>query len=302
MNIAAFGLPLQARDEVLVSDVEFPAAVYVWRGAAEARGLHLKCVPSINRRFSIEECERAITPRTKVLCLSWVQYFNGYKNDLAAISAICRKHGMWFIVDGTQGMGAEHLDVKAAGVDLLAVSCQKWMLSPQGCGFFYIREELQDVITPPFMSWQSAEWHQQYTDLFRYNLPYARNASRFELGYYAVSNVIGMHEANKLFLGLGTQQIEAHNHALIDRLADYLGGNPFYQLTSSLEPAHRSSIATFTCSDVIELHRFLLKRKIIQVVREGSVRVSPHLYNDKEDIDTLIEALDSYAHAGTQPQ
>ena len=298
MNIPAFGLPLKSGDEVLLSDVEFPAAVYTWRGAAEARGLKLKFIPSVNREFSIDELERAITPRSKVLCLSWVQYFNGFKNDLRAINTICKKHGIWFIVDGTQGMGAEYVNVKKADVDMFVSSCQKWMLSPQGGGFFYIRKELQNIITPPSMSWQSADWHQEFTDLFRYELPYFDSARRFECGYYVVSNVVGMRQSNRLFLGLGTLHIEKHNHALIDRLIRYLKVNPFYRITSSLIPAHRSSIFAFACDNPMELHRALLKRKIIQVVREGSIRVSPHLYNNERDIDTLIEALDEYSRAG----
>jgi cysteine desulfurase / selenocysteine lyase len=295
MNIAAFGLPLKRGDEILLSDVEFPAAVYVWRGAAEARGLKLRFVSPVNREFSLDELERAITPRSRVLCLSWVQYFNGFKNDLRAISEVCKRHKIWFVVDGTQGMGAEQINVKSVGVDMFVASCQKWMLSPQGCGFFYIRKEMQSIITPPFMSWQSAEWHQDFTEMFRYDLPYANSARRFELGYYVVSNVLGMRAANRLFLGLGLQNIQKHNHLLIDRLIHYLKGNAFYRITSSLIPKHRSSIFAFTCANPMKLHRELLKKKIVQVVREGSIRVSPHLYNDDSDIDALTQALESYS-------
>jgi cysteine desulfurase / selenocysteine lyase len=300
MNIAGFGLPLKEGDEVLLSDVEFPAAVYAWRGAAEARGLKLRFLASVNREFSLVVLERAITERTRVLCLSWVQYFNGFKNDLRAISAICKKHNIWFIVDGTQGMGAEYINIKKAGVDMFAESCQKWMLSPQGCGFFYIRKEIQEIIIPPAMSWQSAEWHQDFTDMFRYDLPYANSASRFECGYYVVSNIIGMRQANRLFLGLGIRNIERHNHALIDRLVAYLKGNTFYHITSSLIPRHRSSIFAFSCENPMALHRELLTKKIMQVVREGSIRVSPHLYNDNSDIDALIDALDTYSRKGAR--
>ncbi len=115
INVAAFGLPLKAGDEVLVSDIEFPAIVYAWRAAAERRELKLTFVPSHNRRFDIAELEKAINPKTRVIALSYVQFFNGYKNDLATISRIAKEHGCYLIVDGIQGMGVEPTQCGRAG-------------------------------------------------------------------------------------------------------------------------------------------------------------------------------------------
>lgn len=295
INIAAFGLPLKAGDEILVSDVEFPAVVYTWRAAAEARGLKLKFLKSVDRQFDIDELKKNIGERTRVLALSWVQFFNGYKNDLEELSAICKQHDMYFIVDGIQGMGAEPVDVCKLGIDIFSSGCQKWMLAPQGCGFFYLSDEVRDTITPPFMSWLGSDWQMNFSDLFHYDRPYFDSARRFELGYYAVLNLHGMKASVELFKELGIADIQQHNHALIDRLAEYIKGNPFYRITSSMEPIHRSSIFTFTCDDVKALHRAILKEKIILASREGSVRVAAHLFNDESDIDRLITVLDRFS-------
>ena len=295
LNIAAFGLPLERGDEVLLSDVEFPALVYTWREAAKARGLELKFVKSSDRMFDMSALEQAITPRSRVLALSWVQFFNGFKNDLETLSALCKKHGMFFVVDGIQGMGQEPIDVVKLGIDIFATGCQKWMLAPQGCGFFYISDEVRDRITPPFMSWLGADWKMNFTDLFHYDLPLFDAARRFELGYYVVLNLMGMKAAVKIFQELGLDAIRDHNYALVDRLADHIRANPFYRITSSMEPVHRSSIFTFTCGRVAELHQALLNEKIILVRREGSIRVSVHLFNNEQDIDRLIAVLDRFA-------
>ena len=98
-----------------------------------------------------------------------------------------------------------------------------------------------------------------------------------------------------MWTDLGIDRISEHNHALIDRLAAYVDATDYYRITSSMEPLHRSSIFTFTCPNVEELHREILKEKIILVRREGSIRVSVHLYNDESDIDRLIEVLDRFA-------
>jgi len=295
INIAAYGLPLKPGDEVLVTDVEFPAVVYTWKEAARQRGLKLKFVRTVERRLDIQRLKRAIGKRTRVLAISWVQFFNGYRNDLAELAEICKRHNLFYVVDGIQGMGVEPINPGKLGIDIFSSGCQKWMLSPQGCGFFYLSDRIRDRLQVPGISWLSADWKVQFTDLFRYDLPLFDSARRFEQGYYVVLNLMGMKQAADLFLSLGISRIRKHNYALIDRLADYLNSEPFYTITSSMEPKHRSSIFTFTCRDYQRLHRKILKKGIILVQREGSIRVSVHLFNNEEDIDRLIDVLRAFA-------
>ncbi|HVP07828.1 MAG TPA: aminotransferase class V-fold PLP-dependent enzyme [Candidatus Acidoferrum sp.] len=295
LNIAAYGLPLKKGDEILVSDVEFPAVVYTFQGAAKARGLKVRFIKSRDRHFDIDEFVKAIRPKTRVLALSYVQFFNGYKNDLATIAEICKRHHMYFVVDGIQGMGTEPLNVRRLGIDIFASGCQKWMLAPQGCGFFYLSDEVRDTLTPPWMSWVAADWGMKFSDLFHYDKRLFDSARRFEMGYYAVLNLMGMKASMKIFQDLGIGNIQKHNHDLIDRLVAYLKTDQFYRITSDMTPRHRSSIFTFSCEDVKSLHRAILDRKIILVNREGSIRVSSHLYNNESDADRLIEVLSSYS-------
>jgi len=297
LNVAAFGLPLKRGDEVLLSDVEFPAAPYTWRAAAEARGLKVRFLKSRDRHFDIDDFPRHIGKRTRVLCLSSVQFFDGYKNDLKTIAEICHKHDLYFVVDGIQGMGVEPINPGKLGIDIFASGCQKWMLAPQGCGLFYLSDRVRDTITPPFMSWLGVDWKLQFSDLFYFDRQYFDSARRFEMGYYVTTNLLGMKAAVKLFQDLGIANIQRHNHALIDRLAEYIRTNPYYRITSSMEKKHRSSIFTFTCDGFDELHRRLLDEKITLVKREGSIRVSVHLFNNEADIDRLIGVLDTFSAA-----
>lgn len=295
LNIAAFGLPLKKGDEVLLSDIEFPALVYCFRKAAEERGLKIKFIESKEFRFDIDNLQEAITKKTRVLALSYVQFFNGFKNDLAAISEICKAHGIYFVVDGIQGTGVEPINVVKSGIDIFSSGAQKWLLSPQGCGFFYLSDEIRDKLKHSFMSWLGVDWKVTFTDLFRYDLPFFDTSERFELGYYAVLNLLGMKASVELFKDLKVSNIQKHNHGLIDRLVEYLKYNSYYKITSSLTKKHRSSIFTFTCDDYKDLHRELIKRRIICVQREGSIRLSVHLFNNESDINRLIEELDNYS-------
>lgn len=295
LNLAAYGLPMKPGDEILVSDCEFPAAVYTAKAAAAARGLSVKFVKSVERRFDLDEFRKSIGRKSRMLIISYVQFFNGYKNDMAAIGRICKEHGLWFVIDGIQGMGHEPIDLPKVGAHLFTSGCQKWMLSPQGCGFFYVSDEAREAIVPPFMSWVGADWKMQYTDMFHYDKPYFESARRFEMGYYAVLNFMGMLAGAKPFVDLGIDQIQAHNHMLVDRLVTYINSNPYYRVTSTLFPNHRSSLFTFSCDDLEALHKALLAQRIILVRREGSIRVSVHLYNNEADIDKLIKTMDEFA-------
>ncbi len=295
LNVAAFGLPLQPGDEVLVSDVEFPALIYTFKAAADTRGITVKFVGSKDRCLDIDALEHAIGPKTKALAVSWVQFFNGYKTDLAKLAEICRKHDMFFVVDGIQGMGVEPIDVTALGVDIFSSGCQKWMLSPQGCGFFYVADRVRDRLQLPFASWLGIDWGMNFSDLFKYDLQWQTGAQKFELGYYVELNILAMKASVEIFKELGVASIRQHNYELIDRLAKFITGNDYYTVTSVMENEHRSSIFTFTCDAAADLHRELLRSSVVCVQREGSIRISVHLFNDESDIDRLIEILDQFA-------
>ncbi|MEW5922524.1 MAG: aminotransferase class V-fold PLP-dependent enzyme [Candidatus Zixiibacteriota bacterium] len=293
LNIAAFGLPLKMGDEVLLSDIEFPSNVYPWLGLRE-RGINVKFIKSINRFFDIDNLKKAIGKKSKVLSLSFVQFFNGYKNDLKTIGKICKDYGLYFVVDGIQGCGVETLNVHNCMVDIFSSGAQKWLLSPLGTGFFYIRKDLQKELRTPFTSWLSVDWKLNFTDLFHYDLPYFDSARRFEMGTYPYAHVHAMAAALEIIDSLGVKNIQKHNHQLLDILIEYLKTSSHYRIVSNLENKHRSSILSFTSDDVRIVHQELLKNKIICVLREGAVRVSVHLYNNEKDIKRLISVLKKF--------
>jgi len=254
-------------------------------------------VPTTGGGFDIAEFEKAISKKTKVLSLSWVQFFNGYKNDLATLADICKQHDIWFVVDGIQGMGAEPIDVRQLGIDVFTSGCQKWMLAPQGCGFFYLSDAVMERIEYPFMSWLGVDWQMKFSDLFHYDRDFFQSAQAFEMGYYVILNLLAMRASAQLFVDLGIDKIQKHNHGLLDRLAVYLDDSSFYTVTSSREEKHRSSIMTFTCDNYRKLHQRLADKKIICVPREGSIRIAAHLFNNEADIDRLIEELKRFTDA-----
>src|SRR3989442_1723531 len=121
LNVAARALPLSVGDVVLVSDREFPANVYPWL-LLKKQGVDVELAPCVAEGWPDEDylVERLEDPRVRVLAVSFVQFSNGYRADLARLGAACRANGTFLVVDAIQGVGNSLLDVRETPVDLLA--------------------------------------------------------------------------------------------------------------------------------------------------------------------------------------
>jgi cysteine desulfurase/selenocysteine lyase len=287
--VAAWGLDLQEGDKILLSDVEFPANVYPWINLRQ-KGIRTEFVPSRNKCFDVDSLVEAIDKRTKVLSLSFVQYFNGFRNDLETIGRTCEENGIFFVVDGIQGIGAVDLDVGKCKIDCLACGGQKWLLSSLGTGFLYLSSQAKRKVKPSFFGWMGVDWELDFTDLLKFNLQPFPSARKFEIGTYPYSLLWSMLPSLELISRIGIKNIEEHNLELLDGLIDYLKDSP-YQIKSSLEAKHRSSILSFSGKNIRKMYEKMIKNKIMVSFREGTIRVAPHFYNTKDEMNKLIELL-----------
>jgi cysteine desulfurase/selenocysteine lyase len=289
LNVAAWGLDLKRGDEILLSDVEFPANVYPWTNLKQ-KGIKTKFIPSRNKCFDIDNFLKAIDKRTKVLSISFIQYFNGFRNDLETIGKICEENDIFFVVDGIQGIGAVDLDAKKCKIDCLACGGQKWLLSSLGTGFIYLSSQAKREVKPSFFGWMGVDWKLNFTDLLKFDLRPFPSARKFEVGTYPYSLLWSMHSSLQVLSRIGIRNIERHNLELLDVLVDFLKDSP-YRIKSSLEPKHRSSILSFSGENIRKMYEKLIKNRIIVSFREGAIRVAPHFYNTKEEINRLTEVL-----------
>ncbi len=292
INMAASGLELGEGDTVIVADKEFPSNVYPWLNL-ERRGVTVRFVGGDHGCFDIERFERAIDSRTRVLAISFVQFFNGYRNDLDALTHICREHGIRLFVDGSQGVGALALDVRRTPIDMMACCGPKWLLSPMGAGFFYVSQDLLHIIRPSSVGWLSFlqdESDAAFDHLTDYVFELPLEARKFEVGSPLHLPLAGFCPSLELILEVGIEDIERHIMELLDHFLSFLQGSRF-TILSSLEARHRSSILSFTSDDIQAVHRHLKANNVHTSVREGGLRVSPHFYNTLDDIDRLITLL-----------
>jgi len=293
ISIAAGGVKLAAGDEIILSEVEFPANTYPWTNLRH-KGVIVNFIPAPNRCFDLDIFRRSITPRTRLLAISFVQYFNGFRNDLEELGKICREHGLFFMVDGIQGVGTVPLDVQKCQIDFLACGAQKWLLSPVGSGFFYIAPHTRPEVEANFAGWFGIDWKADWTYLLRHDLLPEKTADRFNLSAVPYLQILAMRNSIKLVNSLGVENIHQHNLALLDQLIDYLHDHKYYRIASDLSPAHRSSILSIACPEALRLQKYLQERNIITSFREDLLRISAHFFNTPSHMQNLINSLEMF--------
>jgi cysteine desulfurase/selenocysteine lyase len=287
LNILASGFPWKPGDRVLLNSMEFPANVYPFLHLKRL-GVEIDFIPCPDGILTAEMMERALTPRTRIVSLSFVQFLNGFKADLQAIGQLCRSRKIVFCVDAIQGLGAAPLDVQASNIDFLSCGGHKWLMALEGQGFLFITHELQETITQQYVGWTSRENFMER--LFEYDLTFAPTARRYENGTLNAAGIVALHASLGLLLEVGIERIHRHLLALTDRLLAFLRDRGAEVVTP---PAHhhRAGILTWRDANAKRVFLHLQERDIHVSLREGCLRVAPHLYNTADEIDMLTRAL-----------
>jgi selenocysteine lyase/cysteine desulfurase len=292
LNLAARALPLGPGDVVVTSDREFPANVYPWMALA-ARGVALERVPCTPDGLPDEAALVAALdrPEVKALTVSWVQFGSGYAVDLAALGAACRARGKFFVVDAIQGLGARTLDVRACHVDLFACGAQKWLLSPWGTGFAYVRRELLAGLAPGDVGWLAVRHGEDFARLTDYDLALHDDARRFEMLTLAYHDFAGLAASLELLLELGPGAVAAHVAALADRVAAWAQGRDDVRLVTPADPRRRAGVLSLRPRAAAAASERLARAGVTHSVREGAIRLSPHGYNTADEVDAALAAL-----------
>jgi cysteine desulfurase / selenocysteine lyase len=292
INVAARGLPLERGSTVLISDREFPANVYPWMALGE-RGVRLEIVPTGAGGLPDEDRMLERLGRGDVSCvaLSSVQFATGFRMDLEAFARECREHGAFLVVDAIQSVGCIPVDVRATGIDVLATAGHKWLLSPFGTGFVYVRRELQERLSPTFVGWGGLEASTDLTQVLDYRLDFHADARRYEGGTPPFEALAGFAESLELLSEVGPDHILARVGMLLAPLFDWLELRPEL-LGSEPTPRRRSGIVAIAPPDPDRLHAALTRSGLTCALRENAVRIAAHLFNTPEEIGRVLDVLE----------
>ena len=272
-----------------------------WQHVAHATGAALKYIYlESDGNLSDEDIETKITERTKLVACTQVSNVLGLKNDVKKIAAKAHSVGAVCVVDGSQSVAHQKVDVQEIDADFFAFSGHK-MLSPMGIGVLYGKYDLLDAMPPFLMGGDMIEYveEQQTT--------YAELPAKFEAGTQNVGGAAGLTAAIDYLEGIGFDRIEAIEKDLVDYALPQLRELPFIELYGcDTKRGNKTGIIAFNVKDVHPHDVATILDSTGVAVRAGhhcaqplhrylginaSCRASFYLYNTREDVDRWIAAL-----------
>lgn len=296
MSMIANGYPFEPGDEIIVFEHEYPANFYPWL-IQERRGVKVRQIPNFPARSDIEPAlvgmvpyeaiEQLITPRTRIIALSHVQFTSGYAIDLARIGELCKQLGIDFIVDVAQSLGSIPVFPETMHISALASAGWKWMLGPMGVGLFYTSPTFREKLAPVIIG---AETMTQGFDYLDHGWKPHHSAKRFEYSTSTITHVAA----------LATCLQENHNHYGIRpifeeilRLQDvFLAHFDHPQIKPLVfEGPHRSGILSLAAPEAGRCSQELAKQGINITARGGFLRIAPHFYNTDEEMALAAERI-----------
>jgi len=308
LSIAARALGLGPRDNVVTDDLEFLQVAIPWFKLVEEGSLgEVRVAQNRNGAVTVESLAERVNARTRAVVVSSVQWSNGYRLDLAALSELCRREGIFLVVDAVQELGALQLDMRRTPVDLLVAGGHKWLNAPFGCGVLYVRREIQAQLgqpswgylglEPPYGGWGTYFSTPSISPVRPYE--FVATAKRFELnGTSNYPGAVGLGASLALVNEIGAAQVEQRVLGLAALVREELEAAGA-RIVSRPEPETRSGITTFTVAGDSAEDEALLQRLLEQRIyasrrytsRVGGIRVSTHYYNDEGDVERLAAAV-----------
>jgi cysteine desulfurase/selenocysteine lyase len=290
LNIAANVLHYPPGSKIVTTDLEYPSVVYPW--LRKRLGVKVHYVKSVDGKILLDDMEKAVDDKTIAVAISHVEYSNGFRHNLRVLSEIVHEHGAYLIVDGIQSAGTMPVDVQRDDVDFFMAACYKWLLSPPGAAYLYVKDELIGKFEPPFVGWASVNQEVFNTaDLWDiWNLSLSKTASRFEIGTSSSASLVGAAAAMKMLLDFGIENV----HRRISKLTDHLVSSvedSGLRLQTPQEKSCRSAIVNFKIDKPQQIVERLKRKRVIVSARSNGIRVAPHYYNTEEEIDQLLDEV-----------
>jgi selenocysteine lyase/cysteine desulfurase len=279
LGLLMAGIDWKPGDQVISLENEFPNNLY-WPALLKERGVEFLEVPW-------SELYSSLTEDTRAVIVSTVNYSTGFRVPVEELGRALRDRGILYYLDGTQSIGALQFDVGAAQPDMLAVNGYKWLLSPNGAGFMYVRPSLREQLKPNVIGWRShKDWRR--VDSLHHGAPeFVDSAERYEGGMLNFPSLYAMGASIDMMLELGPDCVEARVLDLATKCAQVLE-----QAGGEVENRDTPIVtARFSDRDASTLAKALREKRIVVSARHGRLRVSTHFYNNEEDLQVLAEAL-----------
>jgi len=295
VNIIARSLDLKPGDEILTTDHEYGACDYTWDficGKTGAKYIHQSIpLPIHSEDEIVDQIWQGITPRTKVVYVSHITSPTALRLPVEKVCQRARNAGILSIVDAAHSPGQIPVDLQALGADVVFGNCHKWMLNAKGSAFLYVRREVQHLVEPLIVSWgynatRETTTGSRFIDLFQWT------------GTKDPAAALTVPTAIQFMKEHNWDEVRTECHTLlyqaIERICNLTDMLPLYPLDSDFYS--QMGIAPLPLSDIIVLKsrlydEYKIEVPLIQWRERQFIRISVQGYNNQEDIDALVSAL-----------
>jgi cysteine desulfurase/selenocysteine lyase len=292
ISLVAEGFPWQSGDNVVTLANEFPSNLYPWLNL-ESRGVETRRLEVAGARVDIDALIALCDSHTRIISVSWIGYASGWRIDLDELVERAHQQGILVFLDAIQGLGVFPLDVQRTPVDFLAADGHKWMLGPEGAGIFFRREEHLELLRPLNVGWNSVVHSHDFSHI---ELVLRPEAARYEGGSQNMIGVLGLGASLNLLAEFGVSPdqspIAERIIEVTDLAVDRLTASGA-RVISERDSPHSSGIVSFEMpdQDSAKLRHRCLGAGVVLSCRDGRLRISPHAYNNEEDIERLVTVL-----------
>ncbi len=293
VNIIAKSFPLNAGDEILTTDIEYGACDRTWNYYCKKAGALFKRQPI---RFPIESKEdfiqqffEGLTSKTKLIFISHITSTTGLRFPVEEISAIAKEKGILTFIDGAHAPGQTTVNLKTLGADMYTGACHKWMMTPKGCSFLYVKKELQTLFDPLVISWGYEALFPSHSQFLDYHqMQGTRDFSAFLTVPYAIDF---MHQNNWGKVSADCRKMTKEN---APELCKLLNTSPIAPLTDDFILQLYSAKIKTSEPEKLQRHLYENYKIEIPVMRQGDnvyLRYSINAFNTQADLDKLFESL-----------
>lgn len=290
LNIAAHAFDLTAGDNIVLTNMEHLANIWVWKHW-EAKGVEIRYAGHRDGRLTLDAFVEKMDGRTRVVSTAYVTYGNGYRVDLPALGKVCRERGIRLVVDGVQAAGILAAPLSGLGADVVAIGGHKGLFGLTGSGLVYCREELVNELKTPFIKAPVAEGSAAARSHVNSQFDYVRIAHRFEAGNPNFLGIRVLRRGAEFLQSIGLPQIEQRVRELSSTCLRLLKEAGLKTLTPEAweERAHIVNVLVPNAGGLME--RLREKHRIVTNVKDDALRLSMSFFNNEEDLEKAVHAI-----------
>ena len=313
LNLFAASLPWEAGDNVIVCpELEHPNNVFLWYNLERLHGIEVRTLEPDGGRVPTDRMVSAMDARTRLITVPHITFAPGFITDLEPLRRSVREHSALLLVDAAQSVGAIDIDVRALGIDALAVATQKCLLGFYGFGFLWVRRSLADTLKPGHVARYGIDLGEgaHETAIGSGELRFQPGALRFDLGNFNYLGAAAAQASIELLRSIRMKRVETHLRSLAARLATGLlelglpvpGGAPGEHLAHIVSVGESGGGRHYTADDpkMNELYDQLTRIGVRLSIRRGVLRMSLGIYNDEADVDRVVALTREWVNESRQ--